>query len=501
MRPEYDMMSKYKLRNNINKEFDAFIQNLTIALENVPYVCTTADIWSVHHRSYLGMTIHWIDHKDLKRKSSALACKRFKSPHNNHRIADLIELIHTKFEIRDKVVATVTDNASNFSSAFKNYGNAMNSSNFDSDTESESSDDENIDKHYQNEKQCSFSIIDMPSLPTHLQCGSHKLNLIANSDAAKLLSPGSQVYNKSYEKKHNSAFEKLNSLWSRASRSNKAHEEIHDILGANIVIPNKTRWNSEFDSIENILKYDKSKLELAMERLSITKFTENDLLFLKTYKKIMEPIATGIDLLQSDNFYYGVLLPTLHTIRDQLNEMKGDKSIEICLPLLNVVLSGLEKRFNPFFDIKNELCRSAILATCCHPYFKMDWISIDNSIADVELRNFIQDILIKEAEQMSTHSRSNNSEQQNVESSTTKRKFQFTFEKNRQSTRTHGLDVRAEVLSFLNSTTEGDENSFQQFDTYPTIRQIFVKYNTLLPSSAAVERLFSLGSKYYYLNL
>lgn len=142
------MMSKYKLKRDLNEEFDTFTQNLSLVLENVSYVCTTADIWSMHHRSYLGMTIHWIDHKDLKRKSSALACKRFKSPHDNHRIADLIELIHTKFKLNDKIVATVTDNASNFSLAFKNYGNAATDSICDSDTESESSNDENVDEQH-----------------------------------------------------------------------------------------------------------------------------------------------------------------------------------------------------------------------------------------------------------------------------------------------------------------------------------------------------------------
>ena len=34
-------------------------------------------------------------------------------------------------------------------------------------------------------------------------------------------------------------------------------------------------------------------------------------------------------------------------------------------------------------------------------------------------------------------------------------------------------------------------------EKYPTIKEVFMQYDTPLPSSAAVERLFSLASKVY----
>ena len=47
-----------------------------------------------------------------------------------------------------------------------------------------------------------------------------------------------------------------------------------------------------------------------------------------------------------------------------------------------------------------------------------------------------------------------------------------------------------EVLQYLNDP----DTSLQMLHRYPLIKQVFLKYNTALISSAPVERLFSFGS-------
>ena len=91
-------------------------------LENVNFVCTTADIWSAKKRSFLGTTCHWID-DNFERKSVTLACRRFRSPHNYIRIKDLLNEINMEFSLNStKIVATITDNGSNFVKAFSEFG-------------------------------------------------------------------------------------------------------------------------------------------------------------------------------------------------------------------------------------------------------------------------------------------------------------------------------------------------------------------------------------------
>ncbi|XP_056638087.1 uncharacterized protein LOC130446069 [Diorhabda sublineata] len=73
---------KFMCRRTCNKRIAdmcaEYKENLKIKLKTVDYVCTTADVWSSSRRSYLGMTVHWIDPHTYERKSFTLACRRFK---------------------------------------------------------------------------------------------------------------------------------------------------------------------------------------------------------------------------------------------------------------------------------------------------------------------------------------------------------------------------------------------------------------------------------------
>lgn len=59
----------------------------TVAMQ--PYICSTADIWSNKKRSFLGVTIHWIDER-FDGKSIAIACKRFKGTYSYKNISELL---------------------------------------------------------------------------------------------------------------------------------------------------------------------------------------------------------------------------------------------------------------------------------------------------------------------------------------------------------------------------------------------------------------------------
>lgn len=61
--------------------------------------------------------------QSFKRISYAIACKRFPGSHTYDRIANILNEIHSKYEITsEKLIATVTDNGSNFVKAFKKFG-------------------------------------------------------------------------------------------------------------------------------------------------------------------------------------------------------------------------------------------------------------------------------------------------------------------------------------------------------------------------------------------
>ena len=46
---------------HLDKVYDSMLSNIKQILEKIDVVCTTVDVWTAHHRSYLGMTVHWND--------------------------------------------------------------------------------------------------------------------------------------------------------------------------------------------------------------------------------------------------------------------------------------------------------------------------------------------------------------------------------------------------------------------------------------------------------
>lgn len=92
-----------------------------MALEKATDICTTADMWTSHRRSYLGMTAHRKG-EDLKRRSACLGIRRVKGNHTFDVIATEINKIHKEFKISSKVNVMITDSGSNFLKAFRIFG-------------------------------------------------------------------------------------------------------------------------------------------------------------------------------------------------------------------------------------------------------------------------------------------------------------------------------------------------------------------------------------------
>lgn len=121
-------------------------------------------------------------------------------------------------------------------------------------------------------------------------------------------------------------------------------------------------------------------------------------------------------------------------------------------------------RFEHLFDNK-EL----VTASCLHPLFKFDWISDENT--KEEAKNNINEILRQSA----------NKTLPNDDPEKPSISF-FNFPKRRC------LRSECQELSdFIVSTSE----SLAILNSYPNLKKLFIKYNTVLPSSASVERLFS----------
>ena len=183
--------------------------NLTAALLQQTFVATTTDCWSARRRSYLGVTVHWIDDVSLVRRSAALACKRLRGSHTFDVLAEALDTVHADYGIRTKVVKTTTDSGSNFVKAF---------SVFATDDTSEMSEAaecvqdgvtfEDVDGLLESDDITEYQ------LPSHHRCACHSLNLVSTTDAQKAedSAPG-------YKRVSRAAFAKCRSLWSKTGHS------------------------------------------------------------------------------------------------------------------------------------------------------------------------------------------------------------------------------------------------------------------------------------------
>ena len=200
--------------------------------------------------------------------------------------------------------------------------------------------------------------------------------------------------------------------------------------------------------------------------------------YLKEHRDCLAPIAIAIDKCQDEKTgFYGLGIPIIRKVKTELEDLKNSGNLEYCTPIVDVALAGLEKRFGNFIEQDEEFVLEAMLATASHPMFKMGWIK-------AEKRPMVQEKLIWMAEKLSEFNplTENDEEQDDY--------FKLTTDDIQRSTQAKKNKASIEVLQYL----DDDSTSLQMLHRYPAVKEVFLKLNTALISSAPVERLFSYGS-------
>lgn len=473
MNTEVVVMSRRTLGRRLNEMELQMIEKLKQVLSEQTFVCTTADIWSSNRRSFLGVTAHWINISSLSRESAALACRRFPGSHTYYRIAELLYDVHENFGISNKVCLTVTDNGSNFVKAFEQFGVKIEKS--DDIEENDDIEFEDVGNILANP----LSIHDdadshdydtsHTSLPQHHRCSSHTLSLIATTDLAKIVAD-----NHPYGRVHHTTFAKCTAIWNKCSRSPKSCEEYFDVMNSQPMCPCPTRWNSLYDSVCNLTKTSDKLKDLCIA-LKVPVFKDYEIKFLLEFIECMKPVADSLDHLQGDkNCFMGHLLPTLLRIKDKLEDL-CNRQLNYCAPLCKGLLQCIHKRFGCYVDLDASV-NEYIFAAVSHPFFKLRWVPANNVQS-------VRNLFLAKATQESLSSIVH---QNNVPASAPVDNDNFfSFES--------GHTPPTEIISDMEILQYFDDKStsLEILHKYPTVKKLFLKYNTGIPSSAPVERLFS----------
>ncbi|CAD6216270.1 GSCOCG00011329001-RA-CDS, partial [Cotesia congregata] len=308
-------------------------------------------------------------------------------------------------------------------------------------------------------------------LPVHIRCASHTLNLVATTDAMVCIKSS-----KSLESNYNKMIDRCSSLLQLLSAPKKA-ENAKSILGKSLKRPVATRWNSLYDSLIQIFSL-KEKILNNVQALEMTKpLKETDFRFIEEYCRCHQPIAQAIDVLQGDQIAsYGYLLPTLIMTRKRLLACK-DLKFHYCQKLVSGLIGAVEKRFKNIFAVVDE-GRTAAVAAACHPMFKLRWLSSLNNSAQDNVMKAIQEAIEFFCDTPVDQS-------QTLPAGAIDDFFDF----DDQPLNTDSNSITPKV-NFIKFTTKA-RTDFQILNSYPIVREIFLKTNTILPPSAPVERLFS----------
>lgn len=467
------------LSSCIEQAYNTMMKQITETLGKVKNVSTTADVWTAHHRSYLGMTVHWIDDESLKRQKAAIACIRITGRHTFDILAAKIEEVHRKFGLNGKISATVTDNGSNFVKAFSIF--CVQETEHDNNDEHSIVDDDSVvpDDDVSFTDLHSVMIPDQDDdddltqveyeLPPHQRCASHTLNLVASTDVEKYLLSSSLSKNL-----YRSSFGKCIALWNKTSRSTLAADKMSEKLKRKLLVPSPTRWNSQYDAVSRVIENSSAVLNEFCNDIGVRSFTEKELAFLKEYCVVLEPLSKGLDILQGeDHCYYGSLLPTLHTI---VKKTKAE------IPHLSAATAGLayaiessiKKRFVNILDSKE-----AIIAALVLPKFKMKWVDSQ------ETKDVYRQMMIEEMRALESVAIAGD----DLNTTQNKEKKGDFYEFDTDNDEPTEDNIENEAAEYFRSA-----KSLDSLNKYPKIKQLFLRYNVTIPSSAPVERLFSLGS-------
>lgn len=388
----------------------------------------------------------------------------------------------------------MTDNATNFGKSFRTFSidpsfqsestsvgvvgdlNENNSDYDNSDLEIDTMERMDVEKLFNNLTNSNDSFC----LPHHLKCCAHTLNLIATTDIAK-------ITDTNYLRFSESTFKKLYSFWNLISRSTVASDKVLEICGCKFPVPIVTRWNSLYDASLKILKH-KSQIIKLFDDLHLTKLKLNEWVFLEEYSKTMEPLAISLDKLQGENrSFLGYVAPTILVLRRLLIAFTD---LKYCKPLCITIIKAIETRFSYLFDLSSPESKIFIISSISHPKFKLSWVP-------VRFMNVCKTLFLRECSVVATTSeRFMNSviEVEEIDSDNSDHEFYSnicTTNKiglNSTSSETKTLNnANLEAISFLSST----KKDLDILNQYPIIKEVFLKYNTTIPSSAPVERLFS----------
>ncbi|XP_017468362.1 PREDICTED: uncharacterized protein LOC108360538 isoform X2 [Rhagoletis zephyria] len=462
--------SSSQLLARLDESHTCFVENIKRSLLDVRCICVTADIWTSRNKHYFGYCGFWLDN-ELKRQMAVLSCVRLSSMPTNNEIQSLIGQIHSNYELSaDKIICTVVDGVQDYVQTYHNFSiKSMCNEYYDEDFGFSISSAQHL----------------LNQLPQQMKRGEYSLHQLTVFDFNNIL--------KSHEMLQLALTRCLNIL-------NKCRDfenaEVAACLFDTRLTLTDVRWPTWYALLTQLLKY-KHKIDELCISLNVPNFTKNEIQYLEDFCMILKPIADALEFLQQDNYlYYGYFLPTLVTIKVKLKKLHECRRIKHLHAVAQQMSDALSNRFGKYFEMDSD-CNDAIIAAIVCPAVKMRFVeALRESAAHVTTETLTQ-LFVDHAQEF--YVAEIKQRPPSVDSF-----LCFTADDNEDFSTENcpTVVIRKELTGYLHD----EDKTLACLDRYPLVKQVFHKYNTLPPTSMALENFFQTflnvlnGQKEQYLN-
>ena len=434
---------------------------LRLELQKTQAVCLAIDLWSSRQmRGFLGITGHYI--LDWSMKSVMFACSRFRGRHTADNIAQQVDETIACFDLGRKITNIVTDNAANMVKAFTLPGFE------DIDTES----DININDDTYDDVPEAVDISE-DIVREHDSCFAHTLQLVVK-DGFKEAGAINKV------------LAKASSIVSHVRRSTHATEVLDGEI--RLQTANATRWNSQLMMIRSILRVSEEKLQ-KVDCSQLTRYERN---IMEEMCDILGPFEHATNLVQGQNIVTSSLvIPCVKGMKVTLQKLYEKYNSKF----VKALRTSFEKRMSSYeTDVY-------ILATSLDPRFKLKWCT---GAEHDEHKSLL--LRTSSAVQLPQSTIETLPEIVQQESKRPKLEYDLLDMFMEPGSEVQSLPtpaaVESEITRYLNEPCcekSIDPLSFWQLhqSTFPHLSYMAQRYLAVPASSAAVERLFSIGGKIF----
>jgi hypothetical protein len=484
------------------------------------HVSLTLDVWSDRRmRSYLGITLHGII--DDKHRSFLLSFEPLEGHHTGDKLAAEFDRVIQLYNLNDKIVRLITDNASNNLAAFDNiilpgFEDYFNET-LDDESESDSNDELIDDDIHIEDKQLQVhevddSVYEATLNPTfeeeflRLPCFAHCLQLVVN-DGIKASAAAS------------SSLQKVAKLAKLAHTSTLFAEQL---AKANHSIPraNRTRWNSQFQTVKKVLNIPAATLNSML-----TDLKKNDLILSSKDRKILEEFVSLFELfneatvLTQGESYATITLvaPTVLGILFDLERELNSPAltlVSLCKALISSIkarFSGLLRHFEIDVPVDSHSMSERfsdvifLFSPLLDARFKLLWLDNLDTVVKMRVLEKIRGVFVRFFSKLNSSmscnlggDTSNTTEAPAVNVGTkdndsfTKRKCLFPyFNEPKKITVDDKERILTELDNYLCEESREENLLFSKKHFYPNLYKLSLKYLTVPATSAPIERVFS----------